>query len=304
MIGIAENDATAAPTGLERFGFAMNAGGPHLARSMMLSDLVTLLSDNRLEQSRSKLLDAIEDENVLGKRTTRSRKLAARHMGALYGLDLDVPLYRDFVYLWQRDPDGRPLLAFLVAYARDAVLRTNTQFVLGLKENAPFIREELEAFIDAQDPGRFSAATLKSTAQNLATTWTHAGHLKGRVKKVRQRVRPTPGAVSLALLLGFVTGDRGPLLFESSYMKLLDCSPAAGMELAELAAVKGWIQFKRVGNVVEVLFPRLLTEQEREWVTTRQDRIIDLHGQVPRRGRYHSRSRDRLPRQASRTKEA
>ncbi|MCS7466129.1 hypothetical protein NZK35_05505 [Stieleria sp. ICT_E10.1] len=233
---------------------------------MMLNDLTTLLGDRRFEQPRNALVDAIEDENVLGKRTARSRKLAVRHLETLYALDLSVPLYRDFAFLWQRDPPGRPLLAFLVAYARDSVLRTNTPFVLGMKDGEPFVREALERSIDEQEPGRFSAATLKSTAQNLATTWTHAGHLKGRTRKTRRRVQPTPGAVALALLLGFVTGDRGPLLFENPYMKLLDCSPSTGVDLAELAGNKGWINFKRVGNVMEVAFPRLLTAEEREWI--------------------------------------
>jgi hypothetical protein len=38
------------------------------------------------------------------------------------------------------------------------------------------------------------------------------------------------------------------------------------MALAETAASKGWINFKRVGSIMEVSFPRLLTEDEREWV--------------------------------------
>ena len=232
----------------------------------MFDDLTVLLSDGRVEQSRDSLVGAIEQDNILGKRSVQSRKLAVRHLAKLYALDRNVPLYRAFVFLWKRDPSGRPLLAFLVAYVRDAVLRSSAPFILGLKDGEPFQRESLESFIDDLEPGRFSKATLKSTAQNLAGTWTKAGHLRGRVKKTRSRVKPAPSAVAMALLLSFVCGDRGQLLFESEYIKLLDCSASQGMELAETAASKGWINFKRVGSIMEVAFPRLLTPEEREWI--------------------------------------
>lgn len=88
----------------------------------------------------------------------------------------------------------------------------------------------------------------------------------GRVKKVRHLVTPTPGSVTLALLLGFVAGERGELLFECEYIKLLDCSATKALELAERAARQGWINFKRVGSVVEVAFPRLLTRDEMELI--------------------------------------
>jgi len=233
---------------------------------MMLDDLTVLLNEDRIEQSRESLVGAIEYDNVLGKRSAQSRKLAVRHLGKLYALDREVPLYRDFVFLWQREPGGRPLLAFLVAYVRDAVLRSSAPLILGLQDGQPFQRESLEFFIDQLEPGRFSKATLKSTAQNIGGTWTQAGYLHGRVRKTRRFVEATPASVAMALLLSYVSGDRGQLLFESEYMKLLDCQPSQGMELAEAAASRGWINFKRVGSIMEVSFPRLLTEEEREWL--------------------------------------
>lgn len=233
---------------------------------MMFDDLTVLLSDGRVEQSRESLVGAIEQDNILGKRSVQSRKLAVRHLAKLYALDRNVPLYRAFVFLWKRDPSGRPLLAFLVAYVRDAVLRSSAPFILGLKDGEPFQRELLESFIDNLQPGRFSRATLQSTVRNIAGTWTQSGHLTGRAKKARSLVEPTSSAVAMALLLSFVCGDRGQLVFESEYVKLLDCSASQGMELAETAASKGWIDFKRVGSIMEVAFPRLLTPEEREWI--------------------------------------
>ena len=158
------------------------------------------------------------------------------------------------------------MIACLCAYVRDPLLRTSAPFVLKLKYEQPFSREALEEYLEKQFPGRFSKATLTSTAQNLASTWTQSGHLRGRVKKIRTRTTVTAGSVSYTLFLGFLTGARGQTLFETDYIKLLDCSFDLAVELAESASRRGWIVFKRVGNVIEALFPTLLTEQEREWI--------------------------------------
>lgn len=248
----------------ESFGLSFERGGPHLARTMMLGDLRMLLDERGLDASSSQLLAAVEEGNLLGKPSAQARKLAARHLAKLYMLDPSVPLYRAFTFLWRRETEGRPLLALLVAYARDAVLRSSAPFILPMQEGERFERTQLEAFLDEMEPGRFSAATLKSAAQNIAGTWTQSGHLRGRTKKIRVRVTPTPASVSLSLLLGHVAGLRGELTFESDYVKLLDCRPGLGIELAETAAAKGWIRFMRIGSVIELAFPRLLSTSEPE----------------------------------------
>jgi hypothetical protein len=76
----------------------------------------------------------------------------------------------------------------------------------------------------------------------------------------------TPGAASLALLPGYVSGLRGELLFKSDFTRLLDCSYQKTIELAEEASRRGWISLRRVGQVIEVLFPNLMTAREMEWL--------------------------------------
>ena len=107
---------------------------------------------------------------------------------------------------------------------------------------------------------------MRSTAQNINSTWTKSGHLFGRVRKVRARANPTAGSVSYALLLGYLTGVRGQALFQSEYIKLLDRTSDKAIELAEEASRKGWIVFKRVSDVIEVLFPNLINQEEMEWL--------------------------------------
>ena len=252
---------------LKQFGFSDERGGVHTARTMMLVELRALLSYvDAVGATKVDYREAVQTANCLGKRSGKTRTLTFRHLADLYALDPGLLVFRALRFFWPRDVDGQPLLAALCAYSRDPLLRATAPFVLGLQEGATVTRETMEAFIDTQEPGRFSKATLKSTAQNINSSWTQTGHLAGRVRKVRVRAVATPGAAALALLLGYVSGLRGESLFKSDDARMLDCSFEKTIELAEDASRRGWIALKRVGQVVEVLFPNLITAQEMEWL--------------------------------------
>ena len=238
-----------------------------MARTMMLTELSHLLDSVPASSPSSEAyLWAIEEDNCLGKRSRQTRMLTRRHLAKLYVLRPDTTLFRILRYFWQRDPEGRPLIACLCAFARDPLLRSSAPLVLRLTDGQPFSREALEQYLEQKHPGRFSKATLTSTAQNLASSWTQSGHLTGRVKKIRSKATATAGSTAYALFLGFLTGERGESLFKTDCARLLDCSFESAVELAETASRKGWIVTKRLGSVFEVLFPALLTEQETEWI--------------------------------------
>lgn len=252
---------------LARLGFSHERGGVHTARTMMLVELRALLSFvDKADAPKSEYLEAVQTANCLGKRSGKTRALTFRHLADLYALDPDLLVFRALRFFWQRDLDGQPLLAALCAYSRDPILRATAPYVLRLQEGATVAREAMEEFIDGLEPGRFSKATLKSTAQNINSSWTQSGHLAGRVRKVRARAVSTPGTASFALLLGYISGLRGESLFKSDFTRMLDCSFEKTIELAEDASRRGWISLKRVGQVVEVLFPILITAQEMEWL--------------------------------------
>jgi hypothetical protein len=252
---------------VRHFGFRTGRGGGHGARTMMLDELRTLLFFlDDADAPRETYVRAIEIDNCLGKRSGRTRKITARHLIELYALDPNITLFRSLLFFWKRDEEGQPLLALLCAFARDAILRMSSPFIFQAHEGDRVTREALEEFLDSIEPGRFSKAPLKSTAQNINSTWTQSGHLKGKVKKVRSRAKATSGSTAYVLFLAYLEGVRGEALFSSEYAKLLDCSIDRAIELAEEASRRGWIVFKRVGRVIEVLFPHLITEQEREWI--------------------------------------
>jgi len=252
---------------LSRLGFSFGRGGAHSSRTMMLEELKSLLSYvDRVDAQKEDYLRAIDDENCLGKRSAKTRILTYRHLVDLYSLDPSNILFRALLYFWNRDVSGQPLLALLCTYARDPVFRSTASFILTFPEGGAVSREALEEFIEDIEPGRFSKATLKSTAQNINSTWTKSGHLQGRARKIRTVAMPTAGSVSYALLMGYLSGVRGQSLFRSEYIELLDCSFEKAIDLAEEASLKGWIVFKRVGDVIEVLFPNLINQEEMEWL--------------------------------------
>jgi hypothetical protein len=252
---------------LTRFGFAFPFGSPHVSRTMMFAELNMLLEYiSTREASKEEYARAIVEENCLAKRTEKNRIISRRFLVELYSLDPQKLLFRSLLYFWQRDQAGRPLLALLCAYARDGLLRSSAQYILPLAQGKPLSRHSMEVFLENLAPGRYSPGKLASNAKNLNATWTQSGHLKGKSNKTRARANPTAGSVSYAVLLGYLTGVRGQSLFQTEYTKLLDCTFDTAIELAEEASRKGWIVFKRVGDVIEVLFPNLINQEEMEWL--------------------------------------
>jgi hypothetical protein len=252
---------------LTRFGFSGEKGGAHASRTIMVDELRRLLvvvQDPLVD--RDQYRSAIIEENALGKRSAKTRTLTFRHLADLYGLDPDLLVFRGLRFFWDRDLDGQALLALQCAFVRDALLRSSAPLIASKSDGVTVSRESMEVHIETLFPNRFSAATLKSTAQNLNSSWTKAGHLSGRAVKIRCRAYPTPGNAAYAVFLGHLAGLRGLSLFSSPYAKLLDCGAERSLELVQQAGQKGWLSINHIGDVVEVSFPNLLPRTDRDWL--------------------------------------
>lgn len=250
---------------LINFGINFERAGIHTRRTIMIDDLTRLLdySDGK-SLSPAEYKELVVDENCLGKNSVKTRTLSYQYLADTYLLDPDIVLFRALLYFWQRDEASSNQLAMLCAYNRDALFRMVTPYILSLPEGTLIQKVDVEEFIESAQPDRFSQSTLESTVRNLNSSFTQSGHLQGRVKKVRTRIEATPASVSYALLLGYIRGLRGEILLNSEYLKLLECSFDQAVELASVAARRGWIVFKQIGNVVEVAFPNILTSQDME----------------------------------------
>ncbi len=247
---------------LTRLGFRFGINGPHAARTMMVAELRLLFGHTEQEASRNDYTMAVVEQNVLGKPTRKARALTLRHLASLYGLDTANPLFRALRRLWPLNESAQPMLALAVALARDPLLRATQDFILDLPIGGSLPRASVERFLGQACPDRFSTASLKSFAQNVAGTWTAAGLLHGHVRKVRCRPPAYPESLTLLLFLAYLSGRTGQRLFSSGWINLLGGSPDELEELAQSASHRGLLVLMNAGGIKEVRFPGYLTPEE------------------------------------------
>ncbi|MCK9534928.1 MAG: hypothetical protein M0Q98_09585 [Pseudomonas sp.] len=250
----------------QKFGFKFGQSGAHSSRTMMLSELSQLFAGQSADASFEQYRYDIEQANVLHKPTSKSRALTWRHLVDLYGMDIQLPLFRIFRQLWEADDTARPLLTCQMALTRDPLLRLSKDKILSLELGERLLREDMEQVMGEQCPDRFSPATLKSLAQNVNGTWTNAGYLEGRNKKHRAEPQVRPVNVAFALLLGYLQGATGNRLFTTDWSKVLCCRHEQLLELARQASYSGLLTFKHSSEVVEVTFPDYLSKEEESWL--------------------------------------
>ena len=248
---------------LRALGFRGGKQGTHTSRTIMLRELDLLFLACATDARREDYLIAIEEENCLGKRTTATRKSSSQRLSELYALDPEVPLFRVMRRCWYADRDGRPLLAMLLALARDPLLTTTARPIIEMQPGEELARQQLSEALARSVGDRLSESTLDKVVRNAAASWTQSGHLKGRGRKVRQRVVPTPAATAYALLLGHLAGTRGAALFESLWARVLDAPASELQRLAMDARRLGFLDMSQSGGVIDVAFSRLLALEER-----------------------------------------
>lgn len=242
---------------LERAGFRFGARGTHSARTIMLRDLTELLAAVPPDAARGEYAAAILEENALGKATWVTRNVSRKYLTNLYGLDSGVPLFRVLRRLWEVDPAGRPLMALLCALARDPLLRSTAAHVLSLGEGEALVRAPFLAVIRGAVGKRHNDSVLESVASRAGSSWTQSGHLEGRMRKVRRRVEPTPGAAAMALWLGECQGFAGLSLLDSDWAAVLDRTGPEMLPFALEARRHGLIHARAAASVVEIDTRRL-----------------------------------------------
>lgn len=248
-----------------RLGFRDGERGTHTSRTIMTAELRLIFEAFPADATREDYRRAVIEDNVLGKRTGATRKLSFQRLSELYGLDPKIALFRYFRFLWDLDREGRPLIAFLCAYARDPLLRMSAPAVLEADEGANLGTADLAKVLAKSTGTRFNESILNKIACNAGSSWTQSGHLAGRAHKRRTQPRATPGAAAMALFLGYLEGFRAQRLFDTPWVRLLEVSKDRLHELAREARRRGWLDYLCVDTVVEVRFPGRLTAEEEEW---------------------------------------
>jgi hypothetical protein len=248
----------------EELGFKSGVSGTHTSRTIMVEELSVLFASAGAATRREEFTHLIVDDNVLGKSTSSTRRITAQRLSELYALDTSVVLFRALARLWSIDRDAQPVLALLCGLARDPLLRATASSVLSLRDGQGFDRDAMAAALRAHAGTRLNEAILDKVVRNAASSWTQSGHLTGRTLKRRQRIAPSMPSVTMALLLGYLQGLRGPSVLRTTWCEVLDSTPEALSALATRASMAGYMRFRQAGDVVEISFPDLLTKQENE----------------------------------------
>lgn len=250
----------------QKFGFKNGRNGVHSSRTMMLAEVSALFQARDADTTREQYQEDVRTFNVLHKPTDKARCLTWRHLVDLYGMDPAIPLFRVFRRLWDSDEYARALLACQIGLTRDPILRGSRQKILSLQMGELLPRQEMEQVFSEKFPSRFSAATLKSIAQNVNGTWTKAGYLIGRTKKTRSAPVVRPANVAFALFLGYLQGASGNRLFSTEWVYMFECHKDRLLEYARTANNVGLISFKHSSEVIEISFPNYLTKEEESWL--------------------------------------
>lgn len=243
------------------WGFRSGERGTHTSRTIMLDELSQLLEAVPGQASRADYAEAVMQDNCLGKKTAATRKLSLQRLTELYALDERSSLFCFLKELWGRHHSSRPLLAVLLALARDPLLRATANAVLRTPIGHEFARQSMKDGVQAVVGDRLNEATLDKVVRNASSSWTQSGHLRGRGRKIRQCVHPTPAATAYALLLGFAVGCRGYRLFETPWVAILDATVDELLDLAVDAKRLGLIDFKQSGTIIDVSFPTLSSDK-------------------------------------------
>ena len=221
----------------------------------MLAELDLLLAAVPVGSDITDYRDAIQQRNVLNKNTESTRKESFRRLRELYSLDEGQSIFGLLRRLYEIDPNSLPLLAIQVAWARDPLLRATSQPVLDAADGDRVETVSLAQSLDALFPKQYSELSRDQTARHAASSWTQSGHLSGRTKKIRQRIKPTPVAVTMALILGHIAGYHGAVVFSNPWCALLDLSADRAKTIGQEAHRAGLLNLRMVGEVVDLSFP-------------------------------------------------
>lgn len=225
----------------------------------MLGELELLLRAVPGTASREHYRLAVIEDNALLKPSSSTRARTYSYLRDRFALDPTVGIFAALRLLWDRDVAGQPLMALLVAAFRDPVLRATVPFVISVEPGRSVTSSEFGRTIAEAFPGRLGPKTLKSTGENTTSTYKQSGHLQGRTHCIRQRVNPTPGSVTLALLLASLDDASGFSLLDSAWVHMLDGTPEQILSEARIASGRGWLELRQAGDVLDITFHSLLS---------------------------------------------
>lgn len=221
----------------------------HTSRTLMYQELSDLMSFGKAHGE----FKADVGDNVIDKRSRSNEMKTLRYLKQLYGMDGTQPLFAALMRFWDIcDEEEKRLLALQMAVTGDHLLNESVDVILSVPLGAKASIELLEAKISKTYPDRFSKATLRSTAQNIASSWKQAGFIEGKVKNIRVARKIGFRNVAFGIFLGYLEGLRGEYLLHHSAIKCLGLGAEELQHLLHEASKRDIIRYQNVGGVVVI----------------------------------------------------
>src|SRR5690606_20891452 len=118
--------------------------------------------------------------------------------------------------------------------------------------------EGFERMVTKHHPNKYSPKTLRSVAQNIASSWKQAGYIEGKVKNIRVENNPSYAIVSFALLMAYIDGARGEYMMDHACVKCLDVTNDELHQLIKDAADRDLMRYNRSGPTMVISFENYL----------------------------------------------
>lgn len=237
--------------------FALGSLRTTASHTIGIRHLTELLRAVPRDAPHERYRQAVVDDNVLGRSTQTGRQRSFRHLRELYLLDPTRKEFAAMRRLWDLGTDARPLLAGILAFTRDGILRASFSAVRDATVGSVVTSTDLAKAVAGVYRTAMSDETLAKTGRNTGACWTQTGHLVGRTKKIRQKIEPLPAAIAFAAYLGHLGGAGGAGVLDVPWSGVLDLAPGADLNALRQAHTQGLVDLLVAGNVVDVTFPML-----------------------------------------------
>jgi hypothetical protein len=231
----------------------------HTSRTIMFAELEKVMAFSFENGNYKESLT----QNITGKKSNSGVIKTSNYLRQLYGFDINYPLFKAFTFLWNLcDESEKPLITFLYAINHDDLLAESLEVLqrvnLGDKAKIEYFEEVIEKF----HPNQYSANTLRSLAQNIASSWKQAGFIEGKVRNIRTMPEVTFRVACFAFLMAYLKGDRGEFIWNSLSVNALFLSEKKLRELAVESSKRDLMQYQYAGSVTIINFSDLLTKME------------------------------------------
>jgi len=227
----------------------------HTGRTIMFKELQKVMNHGL---DNDDYVEAIK-QNVFNKATKSGVSFTSQFLQRLYDFDVTLPTFKAFKYFWHNAGErDKPLLAIIYSIGNDYQLRNSIPVINNTEIGRKVTVESIESNIENLYPKKYTANTLRSMAQNIASSWKQAGFITGKVKNIRTQPEINYMVVAFAFLLAYLNGIRGDFILKSDYVKALSLDERMIRSLAIEAGKRDLLQYQFAGNVTSLTFNNLL----------------------------------------------